>query len=156
MESSPLWCPVWTLTLVTTCHSAIVTQTPGVNCSCILWQKVDLLFNQGEAQPREIPPATALLQWHSLWPGRLGHCKEINVHGNRSLPWAPGVAVQSNSSTRCGHLQLLPLILLRGKWYIFKPGAGQSAVTAAGCRYQTPDCSQKKKEAPVASESVVC
>lgn len=52
---------IWASTLVTICHSAIVTQTLGVNCSCILWQKIDLLFNQGEAQPREIPPAIALL-----------------------------------------------------------------------------------------------
>lgn len=108
-ESSSLWSPAWILTLVITCRSAIVTQMSGVKCSCVLGQKVDLLFNQGEAQPREI------LQMHycngipsDLLPGSPDDCKEINVHGSRGVSWEPGVTIQSDSKTCCGHCQLLP------------------------------------------------
>lgn len=73
-----------------------------------------------------------------------GTCKKTNVHGDSSLLWALGVTVQSNSSTCCGQSAPVP-IPLPGKGYIYKSEAGQSTVTASGCRYETPDCSQKKK-----------
>lgn len=56
-------------------------------------------------------------------------------------------------------LRALPVTVpgLQGKeppGCIFKSETGQNIVTAAGCRYQTLDCTQEKKETLVASKSV--
>lgn len=48
-----LWSPVWTLTLATTCHPAVVTQMSGVKRDCVLWQKVDLLLTKVMHSPEK-------------------------------------------------------------------------------------------------------
>lgn len=108
---SSLWSPAWTLILVTTRHPAVVTQMSGVKWGCVLWQKVDLLLTKGDAHPREIPQMHHCNNIPSdLLPGSPSHCKEINVHRKRSVPWAPGVMVQCDSETHWGHCQFLPLV----------------------------------------------
>lgn len=105
MESSSLYSSVWTLTLVTTCYSAIVTQLPGVKYSCVLWQRKNWLSFQPRWSTALRNPQTHYCNGipSDLLPSTPGHCKEINVHGIRSFPWALRVTVQSNSETCRGH-----------------------------------------------------
>lgn len=152
MESLSLWSRVWSLTLVTTCHPAVVTQVSVEKWGCVLWQKVDLLITRWCAAQRNptnhhcnvipsdrLPSSpyhwkTSMVMEKDVFPEHLGWCLQQDVL------WALTAPVPSPQEEKPP---------FGGKWCIFKPETGQSTITAAGCRYQTRLLSGKKTRKPV-------